>query len=120
MPGTYDLLGSASVFGLATPTRVARVAPKNLSSADHMKGLFTTVTLCPTGSVRRRRSRAASCAQLAILTSHGGAACTCAAAASTGTARAAAPRRGSSSADAGGNDQPRPAAIALRWVMSSG
>src|SRR5919106_386069 len=43
MPGMYDLLGSATVLGDATPNRVASAAPKNLSSALHMKGLLTTV-----------------------------------------------------------------------------
>ena len=44
MPGTYDLFGSATVLGDATPSFVARAAPKNLSSALHMNGLLTTVT----------------------------------------------------------------------------
>jgi hypothetical protein len=43
MPGTYSLLGSATVRGLATPSFVASDAPKNLSSAVHMNGLLTTV-----------------------------------------------------------------------------
>src|SRR5438093_1475527 len=40
----YSLFGSTIVLGLATPSRVASVAPKNLSSALHMKGLLMTVT----------------------------------------------------------------------------
>jgi len=40
----YSLFGSTTVFGLATPSLVASVAPKNLSSALHMKGLLTTAT----------------------------------------------------------------------------
>ena len=52
MPGTYSLLGSATVFGLATPSFVASDAPKNLSSADHMNGLLTTVAPCSTACLR--------------------------------------------------------------------
>src|SRR6185437_15613389 len=48
MPGTYCLLGRATVFGLAIPSFVASVAPKNLSSAVHMNGLLITVTPCST------------------------------------------------------------------------
>ena len=44
MPGTYSRFGSAIVFGEAMPRCVASAAPNSLSSADHMNGLFTTVT----------------------------------------------------------------------------
>jgi len=46
IPGTYSLFGRTTVLGLATPRAVASAASKNLSSAVHMKGLFTTVVPC--------------------------------------------------------------------------
>jgi hypothetical protein len=51
IPGTYSLCGSTTVFGCAIPS-FASEAPKNLSSADHMKGLLTTVTPCSTACFR--------------------------------------------------------------------
>ena len=44
IPATYSRLGNTTVFGDTSPSEVASVAPKNLSSALHMNGLFTTVT----------------------------------------------------------------------------
>ena len=47
MPGTYSLFGQDHrLAGCATPSCVASVAPKNLSSAVHMNGLLTTVAPC--------------------------------------------------------------------------
>ena len=42
MSGMYDLFGSTTVFGTATPSLRARVHSKNFSSASHQKGSFTT------------------------------------------------------------------------------
>jgi len=42
----------ATVLGLATPSRVASDASRNLSSAVHMNGLFTTVQPCSAACFR--------------------------------------------------------------------
>jgi hypothetical protein len=55
IPSTYSRCGRTTVFGLAIPSLVASEAPKNLSSAVHMKGLFTTVTPFSTACFRKVR-----------------------------------------------------------------
>ena len=47
--------GRITVFGTATPTRRARTLLKNLSSADHQKGLFTTIVPSATAFLRIAR-----------------------------------------------------------------
>ena len=42
MSEMYDLFGSTTVFGTATPSIRASVHSKNFSSASHQKGSFTT------------------------------------------------------------------------------
>ena len=47
--------GRITVFGTATPTRRARTLLKNLSSADHQKGLLTTIVPSATAFLRIAR-----------------------------------------------------------------